>query len=190
MIIIGITGTIGAGKGTLVEYLVEKKDFVHYSVRGFLTEELRLQNRLVNRDTMVLLANELRKKNSPSYIIDCLYERAKLSGKNAVIESIRTPGEVESLRKKGNFCLLAIDADPKIRYERIVKRNSETDHIGFDEFLFNEQREMISADRNKQNLSKCIEMADCRLTNNKTISDLYQQLEDKLSDMSYLTHCK
>ena len=35
MIIIGITGTIGAGKGTIVELLI-KKGFKHYSVRDFL----------------------------------------------------------------------------------------------------------------------------------------------------------
>ncbi len=180
MIIIGITGTIGAGKGTLVEYLVKKKGFVHYSVRDFLIEELNKRNMLVNRDTMVLLANELREKNSSSYIIDCLYQQAKKSGKDTVIESIRTPGEVESLRKKENFCLLAVDADPKIRYERIVQRNSETDHISFEEFLSNEQREMTSIDSNKQNLSKCIAMADCLLTNNGTINELYKQLEETL----------
>ena len=180
MIIIGITGTLGAGKGTLVEYLVNKKGFMHYSVRDFLIEELNKRNMPVNRDTMVLLANELREKNSPSYIIDCLFKKAKQSEKNAVIESIRTPGEVDSLRKKDNFCLLAVDADPKIRYERIVRRNSETDHITFEEFLSNEQREMTSTDPNKQNLSKCIAMADCLLTNDATINELYKQLEETL----------
>ena len=34
MIIIGITGTLGAGKGTIVDYLVKQKGFVHYSVRA------------------------------------------------------------------------------------------------------------------------------------------------------------
>lgn len=180
MIIIGITGTLGAGKGTLVEYLVSKKGFVHYSVRDFLIEELNKRNMPVNRDTMVLLANELREKNSPSYIIDCLFEQAKQSGKDAVIESIRTSGEVNSLRQKDNFCLLAVDADPEIRYKRIVHRNSETDHITFEEFLSNEQREMTSIDPNKQNLSKCIAMTDCLLTNNGTIIELYKQLEETL----------
>jgi dephospho-CoA kinase len=180
MIIIGITGTIGAGKGTLVEYLVEKKGFVHYSVRGFLIEELNKRNMPLNRDSMVMVANELRERNSPSYIIDQLFEQAKQAGKDAVIESIRTPGEVESLRKKNNFCLLAVDADPEIRYKRIVQRNSETDHISFEEFLSNEQREMTSTDPNKQNLSKCIAMADCLLNNNGSIEGLYKQLEEKL----------
>jgi len=39
MIIIGITGTLGAGKGTVVEYLQEK-GFRHYSARGFITKEV------------------------------------------------------------------------------------------------------------------------------------------------------
>ena len=181
MTIIGITGTIGAGKGTLVEYLIREKNFAHYSVRGFLIEEITKRNLPVNRDTMVLIANELREKNSPSYIIDCLFEQAKLAEKNAIIESIRSVGEVESLRKKGNFCLLAVDADPKIRYERIVKRNSETDHISYDEFLQNEQREMNSTDPNKQNLSRCISMADYTFCNNLSINELYTELEEVLS---------
>jgi dephospho-CoA kinase len=177
MTIIGITGTIGAGKGMLVEYLLREKNFAHYSVRGFLIGELKKRNLAVNRDTMVSLANELRKKTSPSYIIDCLFEQAKLSEKNAVIESIRSVGEVESLQKKGNFCLLAVDADPKIRYERIIQRNSETDNVTFEEFLQNEQREMNSTDPNKQNLSKCIAMADYTFCNNMSINELYNQLE-------------
>jgi dephospho-CoA kinase len=180
MTIIGITGTIGAGKGTLVEYLLRKKKFAHYSVRGFLIGELKKRNLAINRDTMVSLANELREKNSPSYIIDCLFEQAKLSEKNAVIESIRSVGEVESLRKKENFYLLAIDADPKIRYERITQRNSETDHVTFEEFSQNEQREMNSTDPNKQNLSKCIAMADYIFCNDLSINELHNKLEEIL----------
>ena len=178
MIIIGITGTIGAGKGTLVEYLVKEKNFVHYSVRGFLIAEITKQNLPVNRDSMVVVANQLREKNTPSYIIDCLFEEAKQCGKNAVIESIRSVGEVEALRKKDNFYLLAIDADPKIRYERIVKRNSETDSVSYSEFLANEQREMNATDPNKQNLNRCIEMADYRLYNNSSINELYEEVKE------------
>ena len=178
MIIIGITGTIGAGKGTLVEYLIEKKKFVHYSVREFLIAEINKRHLPVNRDSMVSIANELREKNSPSYIIDCLFEQAKQLRKNAVIESIRSVGEVESLQNKGDFYLLAVDADPKIRYERIVKRNSETDRITFEEFLANEQREMNTTDLNKQNLSQCIAMSDYRLCNNSSINELHNNLEE------------
>ena len=63
MIIIGITGTIGAGKGTIVEYLTDKKGFTHYSVRSFLIDEIKKRGFEVNRDSMVLVANDLRKKS-------------------------------------------------------------------------------------------------------------------------------
>jgi dephospho-CoA kinase len=180
MLIIGITGTLGAGKGTIVDYLVQENGFVHFSVRGFLIEEIERQGLPVDRDSMVLVANDLRANNSPSYIIDQLYERALLTGKNCIIESIRTPGEVESLREKGNFLLLAVDADPMLRYDRIVMRNSETDRISFATFVENEEREMQSNDPNKQNIGKCIDQADYIFYNNSTVDELYLKLEKEL----------
>lgn len=184
MLIIGITGTLGAGKGTIVDYLVEKKGFVHFSVRGFITKEIHKQGLPVNRDSMVLVANKLRADNSPSYIIDQLFEQALLTGKNCIIESIRTPGEVVSLRQKGNFLLFAVDADPVLRYDRIVMRNSETDRISFHTFIENEQREMQSNNPNEQNISKCIEQADCIFYNNTTVDELFTQVEAELSTLS------
>lgn len=177
MKVIGITGTIGAGKGTIVEYLTSKKGFLHYPVRAFLVEELERRNMPVNRDTMTSLANKMRAQNSPSYITDTLHGRATSTGKNAVIESIRTPGEIDSLRKKGDFLLFAVDAKPETRYQRIVARKSETDSISWETFLENEKREMTSEDPNKQNLRKCIEMADHVFNNNGSIEELYSEVE-------------
>lgn len=178
MKIIGITGTIGAGKGTIVDYLISHHRFLHFSVRGFLLKEIEKRGMAHNRDSMVLVANELRANHSPSYIIDCLYEEAAASGGNCVIESIRTPGEVDSLRKKDGFTLFAIDARPELRYKRIVLRDSETDHISFDTFKDNEKREMDSTDPNKQNLRKCIDMSDFLFINDGSREDLYSELEN------------
>jgi len=177
MIVIGITGTLGAGKGTMVDYLVKNRGFAHFSVRGFLQKEMEKRNMPNNRDSMTVLANELRAKNSPSYVTDQLFLQAQESGQNCIIESIRTPGEIISLKEKGDFYLFAIDADPAIRFNRIILRASETDHISFETFKANEAREMNSEDPNKQNLKKCIEMADFTFDNNGKISDLEEQAE-------------
>lgn len=184
MIIIGITGTIGAGKGTIVDYLLQKYHFRHYSVRNFLIEEATRRGMPLNRDTYVVVANDLREKNSPSFIIDELYNMAEQHGENAIIESIRTPGEIESLRKKKNFVLLAVDADPKIRYERIASRASETDHISFETFLENEQREMTSTNPNKQNLGVCIQKSDFQINNDNDLLKLYENIENIVTQIT------
>lgn len=189
MIVIGITGTLGAGKGAIVEYLVDKLGFVHCSVRNFLIKEIEKRGLAVNRDTMVVVANDLRYRNSPSFIVDELYRIALDLKKNCVIESIRTPGEVESLRKKGRFFLLAVDADPDIRFRRISTRNSETDQVDFRTFLENEAREMDATDSSKQNIRKCIEMADFVFQNNHTIDKLHDQVETTLQQI-YLSLAK
>ena len=178
MIIIGITGTNGAGKGTIVEYLVGNKGFKHFSARAFLVEEIEKRGWENNRDNMVVVANDLRQKNSPSFVADELFKRALETGQNCIIESLRTVGEIESLKSKGNFTLLAVDADPKIRYERVIKRLTTTDDISFEKFLADEEREMESTDPNKQNLKKCIEMADFTILNTKDINYLNQQIEE------------
>jgi len=183
MIIIGITGTLGAGKGTIVEYLTSNKGFLHFSVRTFLLEEIRLQGMPENRDSMFTLANSLRAEYGPSFVTDQLYLKAVQSDNNCIIESIRTPGEINSLRKSGSFYLFAVDAKPEIRYQRIRLRQSETDSISYDTFLENEKREMNTMDSNKQNLLKCISMADFVFTNNGNKEELFQQVEAALCNI-------
>lgn len=178
MIVVGVTGTLGAGKGTVVEYLVRVKGFVHFSVRGYLTKLIQEKGEIVNRDSLTHTANELRKEHGPAYIIEELYALAAATGKNCIIESIRTPGEISSLRIQKSFVLLAVDADIKKRYYRITMRNSETDNIDFETFQSNEQREMHSDDPNKQNLAECIRQADHVLSNNGNLEDLHKQIEE------------
>ncbi|MDL2297116.1 AAA family ATPase [Bacteroidales bacterium OttesenSCG-928-B11] len=178
MRIIGITGTIGAGKGTIVEYLTNHYHFRHYSVRAYLIEEIKRRGLGIDRDSMVLVANDLRANHSPSFIVDQLFDQAKTNGQDAIIESIRTPGEIHSLREKGNFILLAVDAKPELRYQRIIVRNSETDNITFETFLENEKREMETSDPNKQNLSECIKQADFVLRNDHNFQFLFTQVDE------------
>ncbi|MCK9163618.1 MAG: AAA family ATPase [Bacteroidales bacterium] len=177
MIIIGITGTLGAGKGTIVD-LLKEKGFLHFSARDFIVETIEKEEMIVNRDSMTIIGNRLRQEHNPSYIIENLYNRAKETGKNSVIESVRNPKEVEFLRQKEDFILIAVDADIRTRYKRILERKSSTDNVSFETFQENEEREMQSNDINSQNLRACIKESDILVDNSGTIEDFKEKIEE------------
>lgn len=183
MLIIGITGTLGAGKGTIVDYLVNQKGFKHYSVSGYLTGQLLKQKRTIDRNGMREIANEIRTKFGPDYITKILFEKAKRAKGKAVIESIRNPKEAEFIKKHGGY-LFAVDADQKTRYDRIKSRGSKKDSVTFKEFKEQEEKESKTTDPNVQNLPKCILIADYKFDNNNTIKSLYAKVEKVISKIS------
>ena len=167
--IIGITGTIGSGKDTLMELLKNEYGFKHYSVRQYLTEKLNEEGLELNRTAMTNLANSLREENHQAFIIEQLFLKAKAEGGNAVIESIRTPGEVVFLKEHSDFYLFAVDADPNLRYERVQKRKTATDRVDFNTFMAEEQREMSNDEPHMQNIAACVRLAGNRFRNNSSI---------------------
>jgi dephospho-CoA kinase len=177
--IIGIAGSFGAGKGTVVEYLKKEKGFTHYSASGFIVEEIERRGLETNRDNMAIVANELRTNHGPSYIIDSLYARAKAFGGDVVIESLRAVAEVKRIKELGGK-VLGVDADSELRFERSIARNSIKDHVTHDKWLQQEQAESNQSDPNKQNIFGALKEADLVITNNGTIEDLNNQVEDFL----------
>ena len=181
MKIIWITGPQAAGKWEIVNYLVEKKWFAHYSVRWFLTEEIKKRWLPLNRDSMREVANDLRANYWPSYITDQLFIQAQQSSKDAIIESIRAIWEVESLKRNSDFILLAVDADQKLRFERATARKSESDFVSLEKFKEQEKLENENSDPSKQNILACINMADFIVNNDWNIEDLHKQLDEIIS---------
>lgn len=186
--IIGLTGTNAAGKGTVVDFLKEK-GFMHYSARSFLTGRLSEGRNAVTRENMQTLANALREVHGPSYIIEQLYEQAKKE-KNAVIENIRCLGEITALRQKPGFLLFGIDAEPQTRFQRAYGRGSATDkNMTYEQFIADEQRERDNKEPFKQNLTKCLEEADIFILNDGTPEELAEKIARNTSfdAQGYLT---
>jgi dephospho-CoA kinase len=177
--LIGITGTNGAGKGAVVEYLVSKKGFSRYSARSVILGEINARHlSKMDKDTMREVANELRKEHGAAYIIEQLYAMAEGEG-NIVLESVRTIGEAEFLKAHGAY-ILAVDADKQLRYNRVSDRGSEDDNLTFEEFSAREDREMASADPWDMNVFGVMQLANAEVTNNGTLEELYQQVDQAL----------
>lgn len=178
--VIGLTGTIGAGKGEAADYLAEVKGFAHYSVRDFLMAEIAKRGLPPDRNSMREVANELRRAHSPSYIIEMLYERAKGQGGDALIESVRTIGEAQFLKEQGAF-ILAVDADRALRYERIAARGASTDQVDFPTWAAQEDRELESSDPWDMNVHGVMAIADARIGNDGTLEQLHEKIDREIA---------
>ena len=178
--IIGITGTNAAGKGTIVEIL-EKRGFTHFSARTLLTKECDKRGLSGERHNLITVANDLREQNGPDYVIRSLYEMAKQHLGHVVIESIRSVGEIEFLKTQNGFQLLSVDANQKMRYARVLARKTVTDNISFDEFVAQEKQESTSTSPFKQNITACMKLADLHFQNEGTIIELEAKVVTELN---------
>lgn len=180
--ILGITGSFGAGKGAVVEYLTQQKGFRHYSASGFITEEIVRREMPVNRDSMIVVANDLRADHGSSYIIDSLYKKAEEQGGDSIIESLRAVAEVRRIKELGGI-VIGIDAEPTLRYERAFARHSEKDNVPFDKWLAQERAESNPDDPTKQDIFGALKEADVVITNNGSLEELHQKTEDVLNSI-------
>ena len=60
---------------------------------------------------------------------------------------------------------------------QVVVRGSETDKVSKEKFKEDEEREWANTDPNKQNLKAVMEMADIKLNNSTSLSDLHRTLD-------------
>ena len=178
--LIGITGTDGAGKGSAVSYLVNKKGFKHYSVRDMIMLEINRQGLPATRVNTRLTGNAMRTAEGADVLVKRALRQVEKDGvTDAVIESIRAIKEAETLKQAGGI-LLAIDASPEIRYKRIVGRGSGTDNVSFEDFLKQEDMEMNDPNPNGMQKAKVMKMADYTIMNNQPLESLYAEVNNFL----------
>lgn len=79
-----------------------------------------------------------------------------------------------------------VDADPKVRYERIVPRlRSNEDRKTYDEFLTEEQIEMEhSGDEATLSISAVKKLADITLENNGSDLEVFKDAAEKSLDLT------
>lgn len=176
--IIGLTGKNGCGKGVVAEFL-ETMGYHFHSLSDVIRDEITARGKKITRDLLIKTANELRTTHGPSILAERVL--AKLDPeKNYIVDSIRNPFEVEALRKRKDFYLLMVDAEPKIRFERLKTRARENDPQDYDAFLKLEAAEAGSNDPNAQQLNRTCELADAVVENNGTLEELHEDIRHVL----------
>lgn len=180
--IIGLTGKNGAGKGEAAKFLMES-GYQYFSLSDVLREELKNRNLKVTRDQLIAIGNELRQSGGAGVLAERVMK--KLAPEiNAVVDSIRNPGEVEVLRRHKDFFLLAVVADGKIRFERLKTRGRENDPETYEAFLEYEAREATSTDPTVQQLNRTEALADAIVANDDSIDVLRDKVRQVLQGLA------
>lgn len=182
--LIGITGTDGAGKGAVVEYLIKHHNFVHYSSRALIMEEIASLGLEPIRANLAVVGNKMRAEQGADVIVKMALVKAKQAGvERVIIESIRAEQEATTLQKAGGI-LLAVDAPVLVRYERVVGRGTTTDQVSLEQFKQQEELEMNDQRPGGMQKAKVIQMADYTIGNDGTMSELAEKIEEFLQKIS------
>ncbi len=176
--IIGITGTIGAGKSIIASHL-EAKGFRHVSVSEFLAEKAVMRRVPPTRIVRRTIGNEYRVKG-PTALIEAVLAEVDTTQENIVVESLHTVTEVEYVKRLGGT-VISVDAPLLLRWERIKLERSEKDSGSYEEFLAEQNRQMASDNPNENNLAAAVRAADFRIENLGTSEELLKQVDDILS---------
>lgn len=178
-IIIGIAGTNGSGKDTAGDILAKKYGFLFVPATNFYREEARRRGWPVERDKLRAISAEWRRKYGLGVLIDKSVEYFNSQPKKyrgLAIASLRNPGEADRVHELGGV-VVWLDADSKIRYDRIFSRQRTTeDDKTFEQFLAEEQAEMKhSGDEATLNLNAVREKSDIFIENNGIGTELLEQ---------------
>jgi dCMP deaminase len=172
--IIGLTGRNASGKTEVCRYLIIR-GFESCSLSDAIRDEIRRRGEEITRETLIRVGNELRASHGPAVLAERVLMRLGYD-RNHVVDSIRNPAEVEALRRRKDFSLLAVEADEELRFQRSLARGRESTAQTLEQFIGEEARELQSDDPAGQQLLATIAMADHRITNNGALSDLHGQL--------------
>ncbi|MEK7652940.1 MAG: AAA family ATPase [Patescibacteria group bacterium] len=182
-LIIGLVGEIASGKDTMAAYLKKKYGAEVVSFSKPLRDILDRMYLPQTRENMVWLGYDLRARFGQDILAKIIGKEilgkksakggSASGGKMFVLPNVRLEGDITYLKKIPGFYLVRIDADQKIRYERLKKRSQNADDKTktWKQFL---QDANLPTEKTIRGVAK---KAKFRIDNNGSFGELYEQVE-------------
>jgi dCMP deaminase len=179
--IIGLTGKNCAGKTEVSQYLV-RGGFEYHSLSDEVRQEAKKRGLGITREVLIKVGNELRSQFGAGVLAERILVQLG-HDRNYVIDSIRNPTEVEVLKRRKDFILMAVDANEAVRFERSMLRGREGAARTLGQFVEEEKRELQSEDPSSQQLMATLRMADVVVNNDGSLEDLHRHLDEILPSL-------
>jgi len=150
--IIGLSGTNGAGKDAVGELLAARHNYLFISVTELLRNEARRRGLPVERIHLREISAEWRRESGLAVLVDRAYEQyQKVADEYAgvVMSSLRNPAEADRVHELGGT-VVWVDADPRLRYDRIQANAASRNRSGEDDKTFEQFQAEEAAEMNAQ----------------------------------------
>jgi dephospho-CoA kinase len=175
MIVIGLMGTIGAGKDVVADYLVKKYGFKSFRSGDINREIAASRGQEEERGILQSIADEMYEKHGKTFFVDEILKRIKKSGaERAIFNGVRKPVDITVPKKElgDNYVPVLVDAKPEIRFERLKKRGRPGFPKTLEEFKKHEDQEYAVF-----NMRRTFSFPHKTLHNNSTLEELYKQAD-------------
>jgi dephospho-CoA kinase len=182
---VAITGTHSSGKGEIARIL-KRRGFRHYSFSEVLREHAVKMGvgespHSITRQQLTTFANKQRALLGPGFLAEILLHKVQEDApKHAVLETVRTLGELNVLRRLPGLVLMAVDAPRELRYERLRQRGEYENIHSFEEFTAWDDK-FLEGKENEQHIGAVMDQADVALVNIGNLEELEEQVREALN---------
>jgi len=183
MKVVGLTGTMGSGKQTVMNIMLKKVSAYHVTLSDVIRGEIEKKHGYLNRTTLQDMGNEMRQKYGSHILALLAVEYLPRDKEMIIVDGLRHPHEVEYLKQKfgSAFHMIAVDAPLEVRFERVQKRADMKDPRALDSFKEADKRDKGEGEPpHGQHVAECVKMADFVINNHGTAKELEAQVNEVL----------
>jgi dephospho-CoA kinase len=171
-LLVGLAGRIGAGKGTVAEYLADGHGAEGRRFSDILVDLLKMLYLNPDRAALQKMGASLRDQFGEDVLVNAFKRYLEeATSEIVVVDGVRYPNEVEMLKGFENSLLIFITAPEKLRFERVKKRGEKGEgEISFEEFQRSEEQET------ERYLDLVLEKADHIVDNSGSLEELHKKI--------------
>jgi dephospho-CoA kinase len=182
--LIGIAGTNGAGKDTIGEILSNQGWLFVSVTRDMLRVEAKKRGLAIERRNLRDISAEWRREYGLGVLVDKAVEEFKNANgsyKGLAVSSLRNEGEADRIHELGGK-IIWVDADPEVRFQRVMQRKRGTeDAKTYEEFLAEQAAEMKhKGDKATLDIADVKAKADIFIENDGNREEFIKRLETAL----------
>ncbi len=179
-IILGLTGEMASGKGTMAQYIVQKYQGKTYRFSTVLRDVAQRMHLEENRENLQKISTIFRQNFFDDILSSVIAQDIEKDDCEIIaVDGVRRIADIKYLHKFPNFKLVYIDAELEKRYQRITKRGENAD----DNKKTLEQFKKDHTCEAEVQIKSLKQSADFVIDNNGDFTELYYQIDKIINSL-------